>query len=123
MASPRRRVPDKRFGRCRYSAKPSAKQLFVWEIKGFRSGSIDSNHPQGTAQLAGAGRGASHFQPAPIFFVGLIGIHKNIPVTILSASLRHRDFLMPTMLTANWIGLHGEGQVLMHARILPMNTR
>src|SRR5205814_6183656 len=40
-------------------------------------------------------------------------------VAIVRAGLRHGHLLVPTVLTADGIGLHREGQVLVDARFLP----
>src|SRR6202453_3235584 len=105
------------------SIETLGQSLFVGEIEGFRSRPVDPNHPQGTTQLAGDGNRATHLQPAEIFFVGLIGVDENVPITILCAGFAHRNFLMPAVLSADWIGLNGEGQVLGRPCIFPMDTR
>ena len=103
--------------------QPFAEALLVRQVKGFRGRSIYSNHPQWPSEVAGTGSRAAHLQPAPIFFVRPVGVYENIGIAIPSARFGHSDFLMPAMLTADWVWLDRKGQVLMHACIFPLNTR
>src|SRR5580704_1887996 len=93
------------------------------EVEGFGGGPIYPNHPQRSAEVAGAGSSASHLQPATIFFVGLISVHEDVTVAIPRACFAHRDSLVPAMLSADRVGLNGEGQILMYARIFPVDAR
>ena len=101
----------------------AARDQFSGKVKSFGRGPIDANHPQWSPKIVGAGRGAGHLQPAAILFVSPIGVDENVAIAILGGSFAHRNFLMPAMLPANRIRLNGEGQVLMHAGIFPMNAR
>ena len=51
-----------------------------------------------------------------------MGIDKNVAVFILGTGLGHAHFLMPAMLAADKVGLHREGQILMHPAIFPENS-
>ena len=51
-----------------------------------------------------------------------MGIDKNVAVFILGTRLCHAHFLMPAMLAADKVGLHREGQILMHPGIFPENS-
>ena len=51
-----------------------------------------------------------------------IGIDEDIAIVVLLRGAGNGHFLVPAMLSANRIGLHGENQILMHARIFPVNA-
>src|SRR5579862_7282137 len=51
-----------------------------------------------------------------------IGVDENVAITIFRTGPTHCDFLMPAVLSADRVGLNGEGQVLMHACILPVHA-
>ena len=54
--------------------------------------------------------------------MGFVGINENITVPVFGAWFGHANLLMPAMLAADKVGLHGKGQILMHSGILPENS-
>ena len=58
-------------------------------------------------------------QPLVINLHRLVGVDKDVRVTIARLGLSYGNFLMPAMHAADGIGLHGERQILMDARIRP----
>src|SRR5271154_4394005 len=103
--------------------RSASHRLLLRQIKGFGGGPVHANHPQGAPEVSRAGSGATHLQPAPILFVCLIGVHENVSVAILRARFAYRNFLMPAVLSANRVRLDRESQILMYARVFPMDTR
>lgn len=77
--------------------------------KGFGGRPVHANHPQRSPEIARTRSGPSHLQPAEIFFMRQVGIHKNVAIAILGTRSAHRDFLMPAVLSADRVGLDGEG--------------
>src|SRR5689334_21822321 len=92
-------------------------------VKSFRCGTIDARQPQRTTQVIGSWTGTCHFQPATIFLMRLVRINKDVAVTVFCSSFRDHDFLVPAMLSADWIRLYRKYQVLVDAGIFPMNPR
>ena len=80
---------------------------------------ICARQPGRTPQAAGAGRGPRHLEPAAIDLVRFVRIDKDVAVAIFGSRAADRDLLMPAMLAAYGVRLHGENQVLMYAGVLP----
>src|ERR1700690_37111 len=89
----------------RLSVTALQKTLLTRKVKGFRRGPIHPNHPQRPSQIPRTGSRATHLQPAPIFFVRPVGVHENIAVAILRTRLGHGDFLVPAVLSTDWVRL------------------
>ena len=51
-----------------------------------------------------------------------VGVDEDVAVLVVGAGLGDADFLVPAVLTADPIWLHGERKVLMDATVLPKNA-
>src|SRR2546422_4161012 len=75
--------------------------------------------PQGPPEPAGARRGTREGQPLPVHLVRPIGVDEHVAVAITGRRPAHAHLLMPAVLTAHGVRMHGKGQVLVDAGILP----
>src|SRR5437763_14925540 len=103
------------------SVAVSEKLDLVFKIKRLGCRAVHSGNPQWPAEIVRAGRRAGHLQPAAVFLVGLVGVHKNVAIEFFRAGLRDRDLLVPAMLSTDGIGLHRKDKVLVYSGVLPMN--
>ena len=54
--------------------------LLALKIKRLSSWPVNSGHPQRAAQVVRTRGRARHLQPAAIFLMGLVGVHKDVTV-------------------------------------------
>src|SRR5262245_27069391 len=79
--------------------------------------------PQGTPQVARAGRRAREGQPFAIDLERAVRVHEHVAVAIVGVWLRHGHLLVPAVLAADRVGLDREREVLVAARLFPPDTR
>src|SRR5438552_9874997 len=75
--------------------------------------------PQGPPEPAGAGRGTRQGQPLAVHLVRAIGVDEHVAVAIAGRRPAHAHLLMPAVLTAHGIRMHGKGTVLVGPGTLP----
>src|SRR5690606_8379712 len=66
--------------------------------------------------------GASHGQPFFVDFERAFGVHVQISVVIPCMGALDTHPLMPTMHAADGVGVYGEGDVLVHAAVAPIDA-
>src|SRR5262249_7417092 len=86
---------------------------------GRRIGLERPRQPQGTPQVARAGRRAREGQPFAIDLERAVRIHDHVAVTIVGTWSRHGHLLVPAVLAADRVGLDGKREVLVDARVFP----
>jgi len=67
---------------------------------------IRARQPQRPAQIVRSRRRTGFAEPAFVDFVGLVGVNEDVAVLVIGAGFGDADFLVPTMLAADEIGLH-----------------
>ena len=96
--------------------------LIFFQIISLRCGLIRSRQPQRATQIVRAGRGAGFAEPTFVDFVGFIGVDEDIAVFVVGAGFSDTNLLMPAVLAAYVVGLHGKSQILMHPAVFPENS-
>src|SRR5438270_9665221 len=92
--------------------------LFFDVVRGFIRPDCPRN-PQRSSQSAGTRAGTRQRFPALVHREREVRVDEDVAVTIIRSSSFHSDHLMPAVHPADWIGMNGESDVLMNARISP----
>lgn len=80
---------------------------------------VNPDQPGWAPQIVGSGSGPRPLHPSAILFMRFVRINEDISIAVLLSRAGDGNFLVPAMLTADGIGLHGKNQILMHARVFP----